>query len=274
MSAHPSDPIDHARGAAAKAANSTWFEYVARVGYVMAGLVHAMIGWICLRLGLSGSGGESADQSGALAEFAQAPAGAILLIIGGIAMAALAVTHILDIVFGRARGEIADSAKALGKASAYAALAFTAFRFGTGDPSSSGDSAESMTAPLLGSGPGRAVVIVVGLIIVAIGIYHIYKGVTRKFRQDLNPAGDHTVNRVIDKTGLVGYVAKGAALAGVGIMVMWASISADSDKARGLDAAFKQVLDLPAGGILLAAIGIGFILYGAYSVLRAKYQEM
>lgn len=156
----------------------------------------------------------------------------------------------------------------------YAALAYTAFRFGTGGSSDSGDSAESATEPFLGSTTGRAIIAAVGLIIVIIGIYHVYKGMSRKFHEDLNPAGDQKLSQVIDKTGLVGYVAKGIALAGVGAMVMWAAWSADADKARGLDAAFKETLDLPAGGIILAAIGIGFILYGIYSVLRAKYQEM
>lgn len=192
-------------------------------------------------------------------------------------MAALSLTHILDIFYGsgRRKNKKASSiAKAFGKAVMYAALAYTAFRFGTGGSSDSGDSAESATEPFLGSTTGRAIIAAVGLIIVIIGIYHVYKGMSRKFHEDLNPAGDQKLSQVIDKTGLVGYVAKGIALAGVGAMVMWAAWSADADKARGLDAAFKETLDLPAGGIILAAIGIGFILYGIYSVLRAKYQEM
>ena len=266
-----------AQNAVANASDNKWFEYVARIGYVMTGLVHAMIGWICLRLGLSGNTEESADQSGALAAFADAPAGAALLIIGGVAMAALALTHILDIFYGsagRADKKASAIAKAIGKAGAYAALAFTAIRFGTGSHSSSGDSAESATEPFLTSTPGRVLVVVVGLVIVAIGVYHVYKGMTRKFREDLNPTGDHKVSTAIDRTGLVGYVAKGIALAGVGVMVMWAAISSDPEKARGFDAAFKEVLTLPAGGIILATIGVGFVLYGVYSVLRAKYQEM
>lgn len=266
-----------AQNTVANASDNKWFEYVARIGYVMAGLVHAMIGWICLRLGLSGNTEESADQSGALAAFADAPAGAALLIIGGVAMAALALTHILDIFYGsasRADKKASAIAKAIGKAGAYSALAFTALRFGTGSHSDSGDSAESATAPFLSNTPGRILIVVVGLVIVVIGIYHVYKGITRKFRQDLNPAGDHKVSTAIDRTGLVGYVAKGIALAGVGVMVMWAAISSDPEKARGFDAAFKEVLTLPAGGIILAAVGVGFIVYGVYSVLRAKYQQM
>ena len=43
--------------------------------------------------------------------------------------------------------------------------------------------------------------------------------------------------------------------------------------ASGMDAAFGEILTLPAGGIMLIAIGVGFMVYGVYSVLRAKYQQ-
>lgn len=269
--------FNKAHDAVEDAADNRRFEYVSRVGYVMSGLVHAMIGWICLRLGLWGNSGESADQSGALASYAEAPAGAAILIIGGVAMAALSLMYLLDIPFGtvgRAGRKAFDVAKALGKSAVYAGLALTALSFGLGGGSESGSAAEEAAAPFLSSMLGRGLVLAVGLAIIAIGVYHALKGVTRGFRKDLNPAGDHRVSAVIDKTGLVGYVAKGIALGGVGIMVAWAAISADSDKARGLDAAFDEMRSLPAGGILLAAVGIGFILYGIYSVLRAKYQQM
>lgn len=266
-----------ARGAASEAKNSKWFEYVARVGYVMTGLIHAMIGWICLRLGLTGDSGESADQSGAIGAFANAPGGAALLLIGGIAMAALALGHLLEVFYGsglRSKKKASGVIKAISKAIMYAVLAYTSIQFAMGDSSDSGDSAEGAAEPFLSSTPGKALVIGVGVIIVIVGIYHVYKGMSRKFHQDLSPSGDRQIGQLIDKTGLVGYVAKGIALGGVGAMVMWAGFTADADKARGFDAAFKEALDLPGGGIALAAIGVGFILYGIYSVLRAKYQQM
>lgn len=266
-----------ARGAASEAKNSKWFEYVARIGYVMTGLIHAMIGWICLRLGLTGDSGESADQSGAIGAFADAPGGAALLFIGGVAMAALALTHLLDVFYGsgrRSKKKASAIIKAISKAVMYAVLAYTSIQFALGDSSDSSDSAESAAEPFLSSPTGKTIVIGVGVIIIIVGLYHVYKGISRKFHQDLSPSGDRQIGQLIDKTGLVGYVAKGIALMGVGAMVMWAGITTDADMARGLDAAFKEALDLPSGGIALAAIGIGFILYGIYSVMRAKYQEM
>lgn len=267
-----------AKNQAEKVANHPWFEKLARAGYVMSGLVHAMIGWICIRLA-TGSGGESADQSGALSEFASAPAGAILLGIGAVAMFALALFHVAEIVFGSVRREdgtdkMKEIGKAVGKAGVYAALGMTAMTFALGGSKDSGDDAQSATSSFMGNPFGRFLIIAVGLVIIAIGIYHVYSGITKKFLENLNPSGDAKIGRGIEVTGQAGYIAKGIALTGVGALVAWASITTDTDKARGMDAAFKEILALPAGGIILIAIGIGFMLYGVFCVLRAKYQQM
>lgn len=247
----------------------------------MSGLVHALIGWICLRMALSsgsGSGG-SADQSGALAEIAQAPAGAIVLGVGAVAMVALAVFYLLDAVVGdgaRKDGakRWASVGKSVGKAVVYLVLASTAARFALGGRSSSGDQTQSATSGLLGSAAGRTAVVVAGLVVIGVGAYHVLKGVTQKFKEDLSPSGEASVGRAITVSGVIGYVAKGVALGGVGAMLVWAALSTDPSKARGMDTAFRETAQLPAGGVLLGAAGVGFLLYGVYSVLRARYQEM
>lgn len=267
-----------AKNSAKSATNSRWFEYLARAGYIMSGLVHAMIGWISIRLATGSDSGEDADQSGALASFADAPAGSALLIIGGIAMIALALMHLTEIFFGGAREEegkdkILALGKAAGKAVTYAFLAFTALRFGLGSGSDDSGGSEDAAEPFLASGVGRILVALVGIGIIAVGAYHVYKGLKKKFLEDLNAAGDANVSKAIEVTGMVGYAAKGVALVGVGVMVMWAAASVDKEKASGMDAAFGEILTLPAGGIMLIAIGVGFMVYGMYSVLRAKYQQ-
>lgn len=286
MSKHPGSSTaenvgDEAREKARAVSDHPWFVAVARCGFVMSGLVHALIGWICLRMGLSsgsGSGG-SADQSGALAEIAQAPAGAIVLGVGAVAMVALAFFYLLDAVVGdgaRKDGakRWASVGKSVGKAVVYLVLASTAARFAMGGRSSSGDQTQSATSGLLGSAAGRTAVVVAGLVVIGVGAYHVLKGVTQKFKEDLSPSGEASVGRAITVSGVIGYVAKGVTLGGVGAMLVWAALSTDPSKARGMDAAFRETAQLPAGGVLLGAAGLGFLLYGVYSVLRARYQEM
>lgn len=268
-----------ARKTARAVSDHPWFEAVARSGYVMSGLVHALIGWICLRMASGSRSGGSADQSGALAQVARAPGGAVVLGAGAVAMLALALFYLLEAVVGDGARKAGTErwtaiAKSVGKGAVHVALALTAARFALGGRSSSGDQAQSATSGILGSGAGRAAVIAAGIVIVGIGAFHVYKGASRGFTQDLAPSGDASIGRGITVSGVLGYVAKGLALAGVGAMVVWAAVSTDASKARGMDAAFHELASLPAGGPLLGAAGAGFILYGVYSVMRARYQRM
>lgn len=254
------------------------FEAVARGGFVMSGLVHVLIGAITLRMAFGGSSQE-ADQSGALQAVASAPGGSILLWIGGIAMAALVVWHLAETWLGArwrtdTKERIAHVVTTLGKAVVYGVLAATALRFAAGGGSDSGQQTSQLTAGVMGSAGGRVLIVVVGLVVAGIGFFHVYRGASRGFEDDLRvPRGQTTAGAIV-VTGVLGYIAKGIALVGVGLMFGWAALGADPEKATGLDGALKAMADLPAGGILLAVVGAGLILYGVYAVLRSRYASM
>jgi hypothetical protein len=46
----------------------------------------------------------------------------------------------------------------------------------------------------------------------------------------------------------------------------------DASEATGLDGALKSLAALPAGGVLLAAIGVGLVAYGVYCFVRARFR--
>ena len=70
---------DHASSSTvAQVAQNSVFERFARAGYVVSGLLHLAIGYLAIRIAL-GSGGGSADQSGALAAVAAKPGGIVAL---------------------------------------------------------------------------------------------------------------------------------------------------------------------------------------------------
>src|SRR5699024_386176 len=253
------------------------FQAVARGGFVMSGIVHALIGAIALRMAFGGSS-ENADQSGALQAIASAPGGNILLWIGGIAMAALALWHLAEAWFGarassrEAKKRVWHVVKALGKAVVYAALAVTSLRFAAGAGSDSGEQTSSMTAGLMGSAGGRAAVVAVGLVGVVIGFAHVYIGASRRVADQLRVSRGQiaAVARAADQRGgprvreFAGAsvatavrvdVAEGTAMVGVGLGFGWAVLGAEPEKATGLDGAPKTMADLPAGSVVLAIIG-------------------
>lgn len=264
--------------AAEDAAEHPVFEAVARGGFVMSGLVHVLIGVIALRMAFGGSS-QDADQGGALQAVASAPGGNILLWIGGLAMVALMLWHLVHAWVG-ARWERETKKKfshvvtTLGKAIVYGALALTSLRFAAGAGSDSGQQTSELTAGLMGNVAGRVLIVAVGLVVLGIGGIHVYRGASRGFEEDLRVPPGQKVARAIIVTGVLGYIAKGIALVGVGLMFGWAALGADPEKATGLDGALKAMASLPAGGILLAVVGAGLILFGVYAVLRSRYAPM
>jgi hypothetical protein len=71
--------------------------------------------------------------------------------------------------------------------------------------------------------------------------------------------------------GCVGFVAKGVALAVVGILVLVATFRHDPGQQSGLDGALKSLAGQPYGGWILGAVAVGLACYGVYSAARARY---
>jgi Domain of Unknown Function (DUF1206) len=127
-----------------------------------------------------------------------------------------------------------------------------------------------MSAQMMQSGWGKAVLIALGLGLIAVGGYHVYKGATKKFRKDLRVFGGTGIKVV----GVSGYVAKGVVLAGAGILVIVATLQADPSKATGFDSAVKTLGHAPFGKVLLVVAALGVAAFGAYSFVRSRYGRM
>lgn len=265
-------------GAVDKATDSKAFEYTARVGFAASGVLHLLVAFIILRLAF-GSGG-NADQSGALATLAKQPGGTFMLWVAAVGLVALGLWRVAEAVVGSKPGERSgqqqdDSpawkrAKSLGLAIVEFAIAFSAARFAMGSGQSSGQQNAGMSAQLMQSGWGKALLIAVGLGVAAVGGYHVYKGASKKFLKDLRVSGGTAVTAV----GVSGYVAKGLVLVGAGLLVIFATLTADPSKAAGIDAAVKTLGQAPFGKVLLILAALGIAAFGAYSFVRSRHGRM
>ena len=138
-----------------RAGNSDALENLARVGLIAYGVVHLLVAWLALQLAWFGGGGQSADQSGAMATLAESPVGKPLLWVLAVGLIALAVWQAAEVLplaqrlvgVGQARTKaIRKSGKALVKAIIYLALAVLAIRFATGGGQSSSQQQQQTTA--------------------------------------------------------------------------------------------------------------------------------
>jgi hypothetical protein len=154
----------------------------------------------------------------------------------------------------------------------YGLLAFTFAVFASGGSKNSSQSTSDFTAKLMGAPAGVVLLIAIGLAIIVSGGFYVYRGVTRKFMEDLQDLQDPGSARTAVKwIGTIGYAAKGLVLAVVGILIIVAAATADPSKSSGLDGGLKTLGSQPYGVFLLAASAAGLVCYGVYSMARARY---
>ncbi|MDJ1114723.1 DUF1206 domain-containing protein [Microbacterium dauci] len=267
---------DSAKTAARAAKNSTAVRTLARVGFAASGIVHILIGIIAVSVATGGSGGDNADQSGALARLSEVPGGVFLLWAAAISLAALGVWHVLDAFLDRTasgRDRVSHIVKNVGKGVVYLTLAGTCTVFATGGSASSSGSTKSLTAQLLAAPGGVLAVAGIGLVMLGIAGYLVFKGATRRFERDLRmPSG--AAAKGVRVLGTVGYIARGLALAAVGVLFLVGAITHDPDRSTGLDGALRSFADLPFGKIILILIGAGWMAYGVYAFVRARLARL
>ncbi len=266
------------KGAVNEATENRIVQFVARAGYPISGILHLLIAYTIVRIAL-GFGG-NADQTGALATLAGSGGGALPLWIVAAGLIALALWRIAETLLGLHPGERSDAdqrsspignrLKAFGLALVYCAVAFTAIQFALDVTWRGSGLTAGLSARLMQSGGGKAVLVIVGFVIAAIGVYYVHKGATRKFLNDLTVRG----GRLITLLGICGFVGEGSVLFAAGISVIVATYVSDPAKATGLDAAVKSLGHARFGGVILFVAAAGFAAYGLYSFALARYSRM
>lgn len=265
--------VSDGRVPSAELASRHGYQVLVRVGLVSYGLVHVVLAWISAQVALGGGGGDDASTTGALQQLGQQPFGQVLLWVMAAGLLALVLWQGLEAVAGKPGADVKDQVKnrgrAAGKAVVYLLLALTAIRIatGTGANSGSGEAEETLSARLMSVPFGRVLVVAVGLIVLAVGVSQIVKGVRQKFvTRDL--AGG--VSRSVVVLGTLGWIAKGVALSLVGVLFGWAAAKHDPKKAGGMDAALSTLRDQPFGPVLLLAMAAGFAAFGIYCLAWAR----
>jgi hypothetical protein len=272
-----------AMGSARQAGDSDALEHLARVGLIAYGVVHLLVAWLALQLAWGGGSGESADQSGAMSTLAESPVGTPLLWVIAIGLIALAVWQAAEVLrwrqgwsaTGKTRTKaLKKSGKAILKAVIYISLAVLAIRFATGGGQSSSQEQQQTTAGVFAWPAGQFLVGAAGLVLIGVGAYHVYKGVTKRFLKEIDTSdASPGAVKLVTRLGQVGFPGKGVALAAVGALLVWAAVTFDPSKAQGLDGALHSILDLPFGQILLTLVALGIAAFGAYLFVRARYPE-
>ena len=164
----------------------------------------------------------------------------------------------------------AERAKGISRAILHLFLAWTSFSTAKGHPHSNREQSTDFTATLLQQPGGGLLVSVIGLVVIGVGVYHVVKGWTKRFLRDLN---EHP-GTLATRAGVVGYIAKGVALAVVGVLFVTAAVQNSASKATGLDGALRSLRQQPVGPWLLTAVALGIAVFGVYCLVRVRHARV
>ena len=267
-----------ARGQARRAITSNPLEALTRIGFIGYGLFHLAVAWLAVQIA-AGRPRDEGDQSGAFRTLAAQPFGRFLLVIVIVGLAAMAVWQLLLALVGhqaeQGKQRVAERVASAGRTVVYAALAWTAVRVFAGNPTSSAAQQEQATAGIMAHGSGRFLVGLIGLGVLALGIGMAVYGARHQFERKLTTGRmSRTTRSTARRLGQVGYIAKGVAFGIVGVLLLDAAVTSNPAKSRGLDAALHTLVGRPYGPFLLVLVALGFLAFGVYCFLQARYRKV
>jgi hypothetical protein len=269
----------HAAGDAARdTTDNRYFQLLGRVGLAAYGLVHFTIAYLAARVAL-GAGGATADKGGALATLVAQPGGRALLWAVTVGLAMLVLWRLGEAAVGlrwvqprnkRTRKRVESAATAV----VFGLLAVSAGKLAAGAGASSDNQQEAFTARVLALPLGQLLVGAVGVALIAVAGYEIYRGVRKKFVEDLDlSTASPTARTVAVRLGQVGYPAIGVAYGIIGALIISMAVTYRPDKKVGLDAALTTLAAQTYGTALLLIVAAGLACFGLYCLFDARYRR-
>jgi hypothetical protein len=122
-----------------------------------------------------------------------------------------------------------------------------------------------ISASIMTNSLGRLVIGVVGVVVIAVGLYRISKGVKLDVEEELDMSGTSPGFRHwIERLGAIGDIGRGVGFCLVGFFLLRAAITYDANTATGLDGALRRMATESWGVLVVLVVGIGFAAYGVF----------
>jgi hypothetical protein len=262
---------------------SGWYAVLARSGLSAKGVSYGLVGALAFKLAL-GDGGKATSRQGALQALAQHTFGKVVLGLLAFGLAGYAIWRFVQAVAERGEGDDKEKLKTWGKRAGYvgrgliyASLTFSALKilFGGESNQSQNEKAHQTTATVFDWPAGRWLVGAAGIVIVGVGLWNVYRGISKKF-EDKWRTGEmgRRARTWGGRVGVVGHLARGVVFGLIGIFVTKAAIEYDPNDAIGLDGALRKLADASYGPYLLGVTAAGLVCYGVYCLVDARYRDI
>jgi len=248
---------------------------LARLGWLAKGVVYFLAGLLALALVRQAIGGsdstanQEASPNGALKEVASTSWGPVLLWTLAVGLFLYAAWRVVS-AFLPGDGGAKSWARRIGyvcSAALYGFLGVTAVALARSEQAAAdgNQKVRDVAQRFMENSAGRWLVGIVGVILVAVGLYRIKKAVTQDVEDELDLGGvSESHRRWIRRLAAVGEIGRGVAFGLVGFFLARAAVDFDPAEATGLDGALRRVADEGWGQVVVAVVGLGFIAYGIF----------
>lgn len=260
--------------------NASKIKLIAQAGLIAKGIVYCLLGILTFMaaFNISGKSANTTDTSGVFDFIYKQTGGQIML---GMIAAGLICYCIWRFIqtFGDTENKGSDTKGIISRSRylfsgiVYGSIAFQLVRILLSDESGSGDQKQDLARELLSKPFGQWLVGIAAAILLGIGIYQIYYGLSEQYLKHVEKAGDSKNKKRLLFAGKIGYVARGIVWLLIAFLFFKAAIYANSAEAGDTSKAFAFLQDASYGSILLAAVGIGLICYGTFNFIRARYEN-
>ncbi len=270
-------PVRRAQAAGEDVARSAPFEWLSRAGFLARGAIYGIIGVLAFKLAI-GAGGKTTNQQGALKTIAHQPFGKLLLILVAIGLGGYALWRFVRAALGHGP-ESSDSGfdrvAALASGLVYAGMCVIAVKLLLGTGAGSSGNPHKAAAGVFGWPAGTWLVGIAGAIMIGVGLYQGYRGLSKDFLKDskteqMTPA----VRMWITRLGVFGHLARMVVFGLVGIFLIKAARDYNAKAAIGLDGALAKIVHASYGPWLLGIVASGLIAFALYSLSDARYRRI
>ena len=122
---------------------------------------------------------------------------------------------------------------------------------------------------------GTWIVGIFGAILIGIGLYQGYRGLTRDFLKDSKTEQmSPKVRELIEWLGTFGHLARMVVFGLVGVFLIKAAVDFNPKKAVGLDGALAKLAHNSYGPFVLGIVAAGLIAFGVYSLTDARFRRI
>ncbi|MGF1478176.1 MAG: DUF1206 domain-containing protein [Cyanophyceae cyanobacterium] len=254
-----------------------WIQAFILIGYAAKGSVYLLIGILAVRAALIPAE-EAAGTYLTLTTLARQPLGQLFLGLLAVALLGYVLRRLIQVAIDP--GSHSLSLKRVGKrigyamsATSYAGVSLTAANLAQGQGQND-DIIEDLANQLFELPFGEWLVFLGGLAVIAVGLGYLYGAWTGSYVSEFQSSDiHHRLERWATRIGKVGVAARGIAFVLIGTFTVQAAFYASSEAAGGMQHAFQTLEEQTFGSLWLGLVGTGFMAYGLYMFIAARYRR-